>query len=94
MSDNPWRDEAEHLRARLSAAQLALGGCVYMMKQAYEEQPNPRSILAVALYNAIKALDCRWEPQPRAERRAWPTNGANGTTRLKKPRLVKENDHG
>lgn len=94
MSDNPWRDEAEHLRARLSAAQLALGGCVYLLKQAYEDQPNPRSILAVALRAAIKELDSRWEPQPRAERSPWPTNGQTGTTRLKRLKLVKETDNG
>jgi len=88
MSDNPWRDEAEHLRAQLSVAQRALGGCVYLMKQAYEEQPNPRSIMAVALHDAIKELDCRWEPQPRAQRQPWPTNAEAGTTRLKpKPKL-------
>lgn len=83
------REEANLLRAKLSEAQRKLGGCLYLLKRAYDEQLSPRSEMAQLLEQQIRELDCRWEPMPRAKREPWPTNGETGATRLKKARAVR-----
>lgn len=85
------REEANLLRAKLSEAQRKLGGCLYLLKRAYDEQLSPRSEMAQLLEQQIRELDCRWEPMPRATRTAWATCGETGTTnrKLAKVRVVK-----
>ena len=58
-------EEAKLLRARLVAANLTVGGLVYLCKQAYEERRDPNDDLSRSLYDTIKQLDPRWQPEPR-----------------------------
>lgn len=81
--------EMTELRLKLSQAHQDIGALVWICKQAYNAQMLKKNPIAISLLEEIHRHEPGWQPDARAEARPWPTNGELGTTRIKKPRLVR-----